>query len=53
MPDTGQRLSHVLLDLLNKQGRRNLAHPDPGWTIKGGLDDIGHLLGRTIPDRGA
>jgi protein SCO1/2 len=52
MPDTGGHLPRVLLRLLNAQGRRNLAHPQAGWTIRAALDDIGYLVGRRIPGPG-
>lgn len=49
MPDAGGRLSPALRRLLNGTGRRNLSRPEAGWTIRQGLDDVGYLLGSTIP----
>jgi protein SCO1/2 len=49
MPTTGGKLPPQLLDLLDDEGRRELAHPKTPWTVRQALDDIGHLLGRPIP----
>jgi protein SCO1/2 len=48
MPDVGGHVSRVLRGLLNKQGRSDLAHPEPGWTVRQGLNDVGYLLARRI-----
>lgn len=49
MPSVSGRLSPVLMRLLNAQGRKELRNPEAPWTARQGLDDIGFLLGRTIP----
>jgi thiol-disulfide isomerase/thioredoxin len=49
MPDVQGHLSKVLRSLLNENGQHNLAHPQLAWTARDAMDDIDHLLGRTIP----
>lgn len=44
MADVGTRLPHALETLLNAEGRADLAHPQPGWTVEQGLDDVERLL---------
>lgn len=48
MPDVGPRLPRALAQLLNAQGRADLAHPRPGWTLPQALDDLERLLGRRV-----
>jgi protein SCO1/2 len=52
MPRGQRQLPRVLLRLLNKQGRLDLAQPTAGWTPQDGLNDIGYLLKRHIPALG-
>ena len=47
--DVGGQLAPSLKEMLNDTGRNNLAHPDAPWTVRQALDDIGALLGRSIP----
>ncbi len=49
MPSLGGKLSPTLSRLLDQTGRQNLAHPQAAWTIRQALQDLGHLLGRPIP----
>jgi protein SCO1/2 len=49
MPHVGTSLPRVLGGLLNPEGRTDLAHPEPGWTVTQALDDVERLLGRPIP----
>jgi protein SCO1 len=51
MPDVHGALAERLKRLLSVNGRSNLAHPRAGWTVQQALDDLGRLLGRTIPAR--
>jgi protein SCO1/2 len=46
-------LAPVLRGLLDDQGRRDLTHAGPGWTIQQGLDDVGYVLGRRISAAGS
>ena len=48
MPSVGGRLSSTLARLLNDEGKRNLETPQAPWTVRQGLDDIGHLVGKRI-----
>jgi protein SCO1/2 len=48
MPDIGPRLPRALAALLDAEGRADLAHPQPGWTLDQALDDLESLLGRQI-----
>jgi protein SCO1 len=47
--DLGGQLAPSLKAMLNDTGLNNLAHPDAPWTVRQALDDIGALLGRSIP----
>ncbi len=47
--DLGGKLAPSLKAMLNDTGLNNLAHPDAPWTVRQALDNIGALLGRTIP----
>ncbi len=49
MPELGGRLPDALDALLNAQGKADLAHPQPGWTVEQALGDLERLLGRHIP----
>lgn len=49
MPHPPGRLAPVLARLLNATGRRDLASPEPGWTVAQALADVGALLGTRIP----
>jgi len=49
MPDVHGKLAERLRRLLSATGRHNLARPEAGWTVQQALDDVGRLLGRTIP----
>jgi protein SCO1 len=51
MPDVHGTLSQRLKQLLGANGRNNLAHPEAGWTVGQALDDVGRLLGTTIPEK--
>jgi protein SCO1/2 len=51
MPDVHGKLAPRLKHLLSTIGRTNLAHPQAGWTVQQALDDVGRLVGRTIPPR--
>lgn len=48
MPDVGPRLPKALARLLNAQGRADLAHPQPGWTLRQAIDDLERILGKQI-----
>jgi protein SCO1 len=50
MPEIGKRIPMTLEHLLNAQGRADLAHPQPGWTLQQAFDDLERLLGRHIPE---
>jgi len=52
-PDLGTaHLARPLAAMLDDEGRHDLAHPAVGaWTVPQGLDVIGWVAGRTIPDR--
>jgi protein SCO1 len=39
-----------LTRLLSKDGRHDLAHPSPGWTMPDAIRDIAYLLGTTLLD---
>jgi cytochrome oxidase Cu insertion factor (SCO1/SenC/PrrC family) len=47
--DVGGRLDPTLKSLLNDQGLQNLQDPGAAWTVPQALDDLGHLMGRSIP----
>ncbi len=47
--DVGGRLDPTLKSLLNDQGLQNLESPGAAWTAQQALDDLGHLMGRSIP----
>jgi hypothetical protein len=47
-PDLDARLPRMLERLLNAQGRADLLHPHPGWTLQQARDDLERLLGRLI-----
>ena len=49
MPDVSGHLSPVLANLLNDQGRQNLAHPQLPWTAEEALQDLYFLLNRSVP----
>jgi hypothetical protein len=48
-PDVGGQLDATLTSLLDTEGLEQLHHPEGAWTVPQALDDLGHLLGRTIP----
>lgn len=50
MPDTRGRLARPLRRLLGAEGLRNLRRPQAAWTVRQALDDLGRLVGRTIPE---
>jgi protein SCO1/2 len=45
MADAGAHLPHTLETLLDAQGRADLKHPQPGWTVEQALNDVKRLLG--------
>jgi len=47
--DLGGQLQPSLRAMLNDTGLANLAHPDAPWTVRQALDNVGALLGRSIP----
>ncbi len=47
--DVGGRLNSTLTGMLDAQGLQNLHDPQASWTVRQALDDLGHVLGRTIP----
>lgn len=49
MPQIGGRLPAALRRLLNDQGRHNLAHPQFAWSAGEVMDDLYHLMGRSVP----
>ncbi len=51
MPSVGGRLPQALARLLDAEGRSDLEHPRAGWTIPQALDDLGRVLGHSIPER--
>lgn len=53
MADVGGKLPKVLRGLLSPTGLNNLKHPAGAWTEPQVLADIGHLLGRAIPQTGS
>jgi cytochrome oxidase Cu insertion factor (SCO1/SenC/PrrC family)/thiol-disulfide isomerase/thioredoxin len=52
MPEVSGRLTPVLHNLLNHQGRHNLAHPQLPWTAAEALDDLYFLMNRNVPADG-
>lgn len=48
IPHVGQHLPKALATLLNAQGRADLAHPQPGWTLRQAVDDLERILGKQI-----
>lgn len=44
----GRQLPKALATLLNAQGRADLAHPQPGWTLGQARDDLERILGEQI-----
>jgi protein SCO1/2 len=51
MPDVGGRLPARLTRLLNDRGRKNLSHPQLGWTAGEVVDDLFNLMNRNVPAR--
>jgi len=49
MANTRGQLPAKLRGLLDSLGRQNLANPGDSWTVRQALDDLGHVMGRTIP----
>lgn len=49
MPNTHGTLEPRLKRLLGATGLRNLARPQPGWTVEDALSDLGRLVGKRIP----
>jgi len=47
--DLGGQLAPALKAMLNGVGLEDLQHPDSPWTVRQALDNIGALLGRSIP----
>ena len=48
----GGHLERPLAAMLDDEGRHDLAHPAVGaWTVSQGLDVIGWVAGRAVPDR--
>ncbi len=45
------RLSPVLHQLLNDQGKQNLTHPQLPWTAPEALNDLYYLMDRNVPAR--
>jgi protein SCO1/2 len=50
MPVGAGPLPHALQQLLNAEGRKDLAGPHPGWTLQQARDDLERLLGRRLLD---
>jgi protein SCO1 len=50
--DLGGQLEPSLKAMLNQTGLHDLANPDSPWTVRQALDNIGALLGRSIPAAG-
>jgi cytochrome oxidase Cu insertion factor (SCO1/SenC/PrrC family) len=48
-PDVGGKLDPTLTAMLDAQGLQNLRSPQAAWTVQQVLDDLGHLMGRSIP----
>lgn len=49
MPQVGGPLPAALQKLLNDEGRHNLAHPQFAWSAGAVMDDLYHLMGRSVP----
>jgi len=53
MPNVGGKLPSKLSALLDEQGRHNLSDPGQGaWSVADGLQGVGWLLGRAVPEAG-